>query len=164
MANWFPTCFFFSFGGSGPRHPAAVVSVFESLSSRLSYGKLAMPITIWWTSLWVEKSWSPELKVYLFPHQFIFLLKPCLLLTIQMSLFSPLITSSGLFVRCSVTRHETRSRRSANSFSSNRASNCHIYKQDGALFVENLSWHAAGVVDATCKKRRGGWTTERSKI
>lgn len=50
--EWFPTWFL---RGFGPRRPAAVVSASGSLSSRLSNGKLAMPI------MTPALKWSAEL-------------------------------------------------------------------------------------------------------
>lgn len=153
------------FGGFGPRHPAAAVSVSGSLhsSSRLSYGKLAMPI------MTPAFKWSAELlsqwkclssagqKVYLFLQLFTFLLwiLACLFLfilcrnIIQMPLFFPFITFSYVLVKMLKSSPKV----------------LHFYKDDEVVFLENLSWRGFCGGYASCWTHRfDSWTAQNAPL
>lgn len=149
------------FGGLGPRHPAAVVSVSGSLSSKLSYGKLALPImtpALKWSaelsSEWKKSYWGPEFIYFFiqlfFPRCFAFILFKC-------HYFPPSSPPPACFVKCSVTRSETTV---ADTHTFNLAEiepqRATFTSTSGPLvkFCENVSRHAAGVVDTLCRKQR----------
>lgn len=99
------------FGGLGPRHPAAVVSVSGSLSSKLSHGKLALPVmtpALKWSaelpSEWKSHTGAQSLFIssldYFFPWCFAYILFKCH----GFPLSSP---PPECFVKCPMTRSET---------------------------------------------------------
>lgn len=99
------------FRSFGPRHPAAVVSASGSFSSRLSYGKLAMPImtaALKWSaellSEWKSLSCGAQSFLSLFISSLIYfcLASPpspwcCAFMLFKCHFFPPLITSSCIW-------------------------------------------------------------------